>query len=217
MSNLVSIVIPSYKQAHFLPEAIESCLAQTYPHIEIIVVDDGSPDDVKAVTDRYTDQSVQYIRQENKGLSGARNTGAAHAKGAFLNFLDADDLLKPDFIARCMQVFEADPALMGVYTPWETLVTDPKWAITKKYAAVPPEGMLKQLLNGLAVAQMNGLLMRTEIYRRIGGFRPASAGKDDWLFWFTLYALKAPLYYIPEPLVVYRRHRVSLRGNWCAN
>ena len=72
-SGLVSVIIPCYNQAQFLPEAIESALAQTYPHREIIVVDDGSTDGTTKVAADYA--ALQYIRQENSGVSAARNTG----------------------------------------------------------------------------------------------------------------------------------------------
>ena len=78
-SPVVSVVIPCYRQAHFLPEAIESVLAQTYPHFEIIVVDDGSPDDTRAVAGRYP--GVRCLRQRNRGLSAARNAGLAAEHG----------------------------------------------------------------------------------------------------------------------------------------
>ena len=88
---LVSVVIPCYNQAHFLGEAIESVLAQTYPHLEIVVVDDGSTDNTGEVAARYP--GVRYVRQENQGLAAARNTGLRHSSGDYLVFLDADDRL----------------------------------------------------------------------------------------------------------------------------
>jgi len=91
--ELVSVIIPCFKQAHFLRYAIESALAQTYPSVEIIVVDDGSPDDAARVAQHYP--SVQYIRQPNSGRSAARNVGVRASQGKFLVFLDADDRLLP--------------------------------------------------------------------------------------------------------------------------
>src|SRR6266446_9539630 len=93
---LVSVVIPCYNQAHFLGEAIDSALAQTYPHLEIVVVDDGSTDNIAAVVARYP--GVRYFRQENQGLAAARNTGLRHSVGERLVFLDADDRLMPGAI-----------------------------------------------------------------------------------------------------------------------
>ena len=94
---LVSVVIPCFNHGRFLPEAIESVLAQTYPWIEILVVDDGSTDNTREVAAQYP--HVRYVYQHNQGLSAARNTGIRHSTGDFLVFLDADDLLYPGAIA----------------------------------------------------------------------------------------------------------------------
>ncbi len=92
----VSVIIPCYNHGKYLPEAFQSIWLQDYPNIEIIVVDDGSADDTKQVTEKYPE--VKYIYQANQGLSAARNTGIKNSKGEFLVFLDADDWLLPEAI-----------------------------------------------------------------------------------------------------------------------
>ncbi len=99
---LVSVIIPCYKQAQYLPEAVESVLGQTYPHVEVIVVNDGSPDDTEAVAKRYGDR-IRYVWRPNGGISAARNTGIAHSSGSYLKFLDSDDYLHPEQIAWQME------------------------------------------------------------------------------------------------------------------
>lgn len=94
---LVSVVIPTYNHAQFVGEAVDSVLAQTYRPIEVIVVDDGSTDSTADVLASYADK-IQYIHQENRGLSAARNAGIARAKGEWIALLDADDLWSPDKI-----------------------------------------------------------------------------------------------------------------------
>lgn len=96
---LVSIIIPCYNAAPWLPEAIDSALAQTHPNREIIVIDDGSTDDSLAVATAYTGRGVQVYAQFNRGAARARNHGLAVASGEFVQFLDADDVLAPDKIA----------------------------------------------------------------------------------------------------------------------
>lgn len=105
---LVSIIIPCYKQAHYLAEAVESVLAQTYRHYEIIIVDDGSPDNVAAVAARYP--AVHYIRQANQGSATARNTGWRASRGSYLVFLDADDRLLPVALAAGLNCLQQHPA-----------------------------------------------------------------------------------------------------------
>src|ERR671912_965329 len=106
-TGLVSVVIPCYNQAHFLGEAIESVLSQTYPHFEIVVVDDGSTDNTQEVAARYP--GVRYIRQENQGLAGARNAGIRRSNGSYLVFLDADDRLLPEALEVGLEHLNAHP------------------------------------------------------------------------------------------------------------
>src|SRR5918997_500688 len=105
--GLVSVVIPCYNQAHFLGEAIESVLSQTYPHFEVVVVDDGSTDNTQEVAARYP--GVRYIRQENQGLAGARNAGIRRSNGSFLVFLDADDRLLPRALEAGLKALKEHP------------------------------------------------------------------------------------------------------------
>ena len=94
---LVSVIIPCYKQAEYLPAAVDSALAQTYAPVEVIVVNDGSPDDTEKVALGYGSRIV-YIHRPNGGLSAARNTAIARARGKYLKFLDSDDYLHPEQI-----------------------------------------------------------------------------------------------------------------------
>src|SRR3989337_2792389 len=98
MNSLVSVVIATYNYASFVKEAIESCLKQTYSHIEIIVVDDGSSDDTQTVLTTEFSETIIPVFQDNQGVSAARNTGLRQAKGEFITFLDADDYFTEDSV-----------------------------------------------------------------------------------------------------------------------
>ena len=111
--ELVTIVIPAYNYATYLPFAIESALAQTYPNVEVIVIDDGSTDHTPEVVQRYLPR-IRCHRKLNGGLSAARNTGTALARGEFIVFLDADDLVKPDMVERCMHTVHNWPRPVDV-------------------------------------------------------------------------------------------------------
>src|SRR3954469_14899324 len=101
----VAVVIPCYKQANYLPDAIQSVLDQTHDRVEIVVVDDGSPDNTREVAARYA--TVRYVRQENQGLASARNTGIRESVSPYLVFLDADDRLLPNALAAGLACFAA--------------------------------------------------------------------------------------------------------------
>lgn len=109
---LVSVVITSYNHEHYLGEAIDSVLNQTWSPIEVIVVDDGSTDNTRAVVARYP--NVRYVYQVNQGLSAARNTGAAHSRGDYLVFLDADDWLYSDGIEANVDALQENPEVAFV-------------------------------------------------------------------------------------------------------
>lgn len=109
MQSLVSILIPCYNAAPFLAETLDSALAQTWPRIEIIVVDDGSTDDSLTVARRFASHKVQVFYGPNRGAPAARNEALRHAQGDFFQFLDADDLLATDKIARQMATLQAAP------------------------------------------------------------------------------------------------------------
>lgn len=108
VAGLVSIVIPCYNPGRYLAEAIESALGQTHSSIEVIVVDDGSTEDVLAIT--RPSPAVRYLRQPNQGVAAARNEGARASRGRFLVFLDADDRLLPDAVCRGLDVLGTRPA-----------------------------------------------------------------------------------------------------------
>ena len=103
----VSVVIPAYNYAHFVGEAIESVLAQTYEDFEVLVIDDGSTDNTREVVQAYVDKDnrVRYVYKDNAGLSAARNTGIEIATGAYIAFLDADDLWTCEKLERTMERF----------------------------------------------------------------------------------------------------------------
>src|SRR4051794_12323832 len=103
----VSVVIPCFNQGRFLPDALESVLAQTFPAAEIVVVDDGSTDETAAAARRYP--NVRCIRQRNRGLASARNTGLMHTAGECVVFLDADVRLRPEAVEIGVRELQAHP------------------------------------------------------------------------------------------------------------
>jgi len=114
---LVSIIIPAYNSGSRIAETIGSCLEQTYPELEVIVVDDGSKDDTAAIAGRFMhDSRVRVITRENSGACAARNHGIRLSKGKYLQFLDADDLLSPDKIESQVDALEKEPGTMAMCT-----------------------------------------------------------------------------------------------------
>ena len=110
-TRLVSIIIPAYNAAPFLVETIQSLCNQTYAHWEAIIVNDGSTDNTATICESFIDKRVSTIHQSNTGVATARNNGMALAKGDYIVFFDADDLMAPDFLQARIQVLEENPDL----------------------------------------------------------------------------------------------------------
>jgi hypothetical protein len=200
----VSIVIPCYNQAHFLKDAIESALNQTYKNIEVIVVDDGSQDDVKSVVDQYP--TVQYIRQDNKGLPGARNTGISAATGEWILPLDSDDAIESDWIqvATGMVKDEHDIITTNVqHCDAEMKKLPYVWNL--KYTT--PQALFNA--NDLSPASM----FSKKVWEESGGFdETMTIGYEDWEFWTRLtnhYDCRVKI--TPgKPMLLYRKHGHSM-------
>lgn len=209
-SSRVAVVIPCYKQAHFLADAIESVLAQTYPAAEIVVIDDGSPDDVAGVARRYP--QVRYIRQENQGLSAARNTGIRATTSELLVFLDSDDRLlpralergvahitaRPDrgFVAGRMQVIDADGALIKSWKPF--VDCDDYYA--------------QMLYDHCGIYPLTTMYRRSAIEAVGGGFDVTLRSAEDWDMDLRI-ARRFAFHLYNEPVAEYRRHGTNMTGN----
>lgn len=163
---IVSVVIPTYNQARYLPQAIESVLSQSYTDLEVIVVNDGSTDDTNEVISSYKDDRLLVVNQSNRGRPAARNTGLASASGSFICFLDSDDAYCPDKLEAQIEHFNGNPQLAVSYGG--NIVIDPDgnrfW-----FSSAEPHVELKDLLLGFPF-NINDVMIRREWIERLGGF-----------------------------------------------
>src|SRR2546425_8294706 len=114
----VSIILPTYNRARFLPQAFASICSQTFTDWELIIVDDGSTDNTRELVSELSvalPQPAQYIYQENQGPGSARNTGLEHAQGIYVAFYDSDDLWLPHHLQDCVEGLDATPEVDWVY------------------------------------------------------------------------------------------------------
>jgi glycosyltransferase involved in cell wall biosynthesis len=207
----VSVVIPTYNHAHYLPYAVQSVLRQTYADWEAIVVDDGSTDDTADVVARFTDPRIRYIYQENQGLPAARNTGIRAAQSDYLAFLDADDEWEPGFLRRCIGVLSADSTLTGVYTRNYFIDEHGQPLPRLGGQVVPPTAFRSRILqSGLFPA--HAALVRADVIREIGHFDIRLTSLEDWDLWIRLSA-RYQMQGISEPLARYRVYPGSMSTN----
>jgi glycosyltransferase involved in cell wall biosynthesis len=215
-----SVIIPCYNAASYVQAAIDSCLAQTVSDVEIIVVDDGSTDGsgeiVAAAAARHT--QVRVVRQVNRGLGAARNAGLRVATGAFVSFLDADDLIEPEKLAEQGAVLRDRPEVglvlcHGVGVDAENVVHWENILDGRRFAGHP--SLFEELFAGGGAFPPLVALIRRELAAAVGGFDEdrAASGWADTAFWMRL-ALTGMDYHIVErPLARYRVLSTSMSSD----
>ncbi|MCA9971782.1 MAG: glycosyltransferase, partial [Anaerolineales bacterium] len=206
VAGLVSVIIPNYNHAAYLGDAIDSALRQTYPHFEVIVVDDGSTDDSRAVAARYGDR-IRTIWQENQGLSAARNTGLRHARGEYVALLDADDMLEPTFMQALTGVLAADPDLGGVICGYQFVDDDGVPLPQQEARSIAPQALHDTLLDGNFLVP-ESILVRRRCYQAVAPFDETLRACEDWDMWLRM-SQQFAIGSLPRLLT---RHRV-LRGS----
>ena len=200
--GLVTVVIPCYNQAHFLGEAIESVLSQTYPHFEIVVVDDGSTDNTSEVASGYPPDKVRLLRQENKGLSAARNAGLGRSGGEYVVFLDSDDRLLPGALEVGVRELEVHPECAFVFGCWNNIATDGSPLST----AHPPHDGRDHYLALLhsCYIRMHAVMYRCSVFDSVGGFDTSLSASEDYDMYLRV-ARDYPVHYHGEVVAEYRR------------
>ncbi|MDI6792176.1 MAG: glycosyltransferase [bacterium] len=215
----VSVVIPSYNAAGYLPEAIDSVLAQTFKDYEVIVVDDGSTDNTREALATYQDK-IRYICQENAGPSPAKNKGIREAKGKFVAFLDADDIWLPEKLAFQMEIFEKNPEIALVHAnvirfgedwtesdeaQWQERIAEPR----RKFTGY----IFKPLLMDNLICTSAAVIKRSCFDDRdIGFFDKDLVRSEDHDLWLRI-ARKHKIGYVDRLLVRHREHKASLSVN----
>lgn len=222
---LVSVIIPCFNQARFLPDCIASLQAQTYPHWEAIIVNDGSPDNTRDVALKLckTEPRIRYIEQENRGLSGARNSGVAESRGGFLQFLDSDDVLESDKLRYQVEFLQRRPEIGIVYSDARYFKTEAPWerALSPRLEenASPWIPQLWKangdLLSKLArenIMAVNCPLVRRSVMERIGPWNENLGALEDWEYWIRCAGAGVAFEFSDHPrtFALVRLHELSM-------
>lgn len=190
-----TIIIPTYNRAAFLPNAIESVLAQTYTNWELIVVDDGSTDNTKDVVSQYSDSRIIYIYQQNAERSAARNNGIAHTKGDYVCFLDSDNVMLPN---RLQLLSETITKTACYFTDIEYRNEGKGSSVIKTGREYPFPMDVDMLIQDIIATPQ--LCCATEFLRK-HKFNPALSIGEDMELLFRITA-EYPLIYIPNQATV---------------
>ncbi len=204
----VSIIIPAYNAEQFIDKTLDSVFNQSYQDFEVIVVDDGSCDGTGKVISKYKDR-LTYILKENQGLSLARNTGIAVARGEYIAFLDHDDIWLPERLKVGLTLLEEDRGLYLCFS--DAYIIDKKgrrrnntlFEIYRPHRGMVFRELLKENFIPIITA-----VVRKDIFKEIGLFNPQYKIVEDWDFFLRM-SRRYPMTFINQPLAEYRIHEGS--------
>lgn len=203
MPEKISVIIACFNDTEFLAQAIDSARNQTYPNIEIILIDDGSDSKTKEILKIFEPQVDRFITQENKGPGAARNLGIKEATGEYLLILDSDDYFEPDFCKMAVSVMEKheEVKIVTCFARW--FMNESKFQIYK-----PKGGAVENFLVSNA-AVGNSLVRRNEVLDCGGYDENLKKGFEDWELFIRLLADGGFAHVIPEILFHYRKRKYS--------
>lgn len=216
-SPILSIVIPAYNVAPYIAEAVNSALDQTLRDIEVIVVDDGSTDATPKILDEIRrargDARLRIIRQPNGGLSAARNTGIRNARGAFIGFLDSDDIWAPEKAELQIDLMRADETI-GISFSFSEYLTEDGRRTGSILFAERMQPSLHDMIRRNHVGNGSTPIVRRECFEIAGLFREELRSCEDYemwcrILWMTPYRAEC----VPKPLTYYRLRESSLSFN----
>ena len=184
----ITVVIAAYNVAGYLGATINSLLAQTHRDWHLVVIDDGSTDGTASVAAGFDDPRIRVLRQPNAGVSSARNRGSAEIAGEAVMFLDGDDWLARDALARLAAALDREPDAIAAYGAFCFVSEDGRTRVGAKTGPFPAGDILERLLVENLFANGGHLLIRAEAVRQAVGFRSDLAYGEDWEFWCRLAA-----------------------------
>ncbi|KJC42513.1 hypothetical protein UP09_18630 [Bradyrhizobium sp. LTSP885] len=203
MSPKVSIVVPAFNAADYIAETIDSLLAQDYPDLEIVAVNDGSTDETGAILARYAGR-IRVHRQANAGQSAAMAVGWNMTDGSLIGYLSADDRLRPTAVRRCVEELNARPDVVLVYPNFDVINERSRLLFTVK----APDFSHRALYGELHCLPGPGALFRRAAYEQAGPWRTDLRQIPDLDFLLRM-ALVGDFYHISEVLAEFRMHAQS--------
>ncbi|BAF69788.1 glycosyltransferase family 2 protein [Nitratiruptor sp. SB155-2] len=205
ISPLFSVIIPVYNRANFIARAIESVLHQTFRDFELIVVDDGSTDETPKVLERYP---IQVIRQENKGVSAARNRGIKAAKGKIIALLDSDDEWKKNHLRTHADFFQSHPEYT-IHQTDEIWIRNGKF-LNKKKIHQKKSGYIFYDSLRLCLISPSAVAIKKELFNEVGLFREDFEVCEDYELWLRI-TKKYPVGFTPiQTVIKYGGHEDQL-------
>ena len=201
-SPLVTIITPSFNQAPYLEETINSVLSQTYPHIEYIIMDGGSTDGSVEIIKRYQNKLAYWVSEKDRGQTDAINKGFARAKGEVLAWINSDDTLRPNAVEEAVRFLNDNPDIGLVYG--DTHYIDEHSKVIGRFPAAQTD--LARLRRGYVHIPQQASFFRKSIWDQIGPLDPEFFFAMDYDLWVRI-AGKAEIRYLPRWWANFRLHR----------
>ena len=202
-TKTVSIITPTYNREKYLRYAMESVLNQTYRHLELLIIDDGSIDGTKDLVGSYNDPRIKYYFQQNQGQSVARNVGLKHARGDYICFLDSDNIWKLDKLQKQIKIMNDNPDCHILYGEDETIDESGNIMLSnesvRRYSGfITPQLLIFNFVN------FNTAMIKSECFREMGGMNENTRVADDYEL-FLKFSSRYKFLYVAE---VYAQYRV---------
>jgi glycosyltransferase involved in cell wall biosynthesis len=212
--------MPTYNRATFIGQALESLAGQTVPPYEILVIDDRSTDDTRAVVEKHPLRPRYHLQDRNGGASVARNHGVALAHGEVIVFLDSDDILLPNHHAAMLEILDASPGvgLVGcdshMIGPRDERLYEETWtSVQSRIKSFPIQSGIRSFSQiFLFSTPFPGMTVRREVYQAVGGLDQALFPLDDYDLQLRVAASGALVHYEHRPLALYRVHGANESG-----
>jgi Glycosyltransferases involved in cell wall biogenesis len=214
--KLISVIVPCYNQASFLPETLDSLLAQTYQNWECLIIDDGSTDHCSEVAEIYKirDKRFRYFRQDNLGVAAARNNGIKKASGDFIQFLDSDDLIAPDKFFVQLDAFSKNAdayILYGDYACFDEGCKSKFWTYSRVEIEGNPVVDFSKNWEDCFSIPIHCLLYKKSCFEKWGMFDESfTSGKEDWDLHLRFAIGGAQHIYTKGRVAYYRVHKKSM-------
>ena len=222
---MISVIIPTHNYGHYISETLESLLEQTEQQWECIIIDDGSSDETREVVNSYVlqDSRFSYIYQDCQGVSAARNVGLAMAKGEYIQFLDADDVLLPRKLEMHKKYLEQHLDIDIVYSNTRYFANNDRTVLSYSFDMNDKEWMpmTNEVNTALCyllqynIMPIHAPLSRANLLQKVGYFTTATRYCEDWDYWLRCAIHSADIRYLdqPEAISLIRVHQASATNN----
>jgi glycosyltransferase involved in cell wall biosynthesis len=200
---LISVIMPTYNRAHIISNAITSVIEQTYSNWELWVCDDGSADNTEEIVTAFSDDRIKYLKLGKVGAAEARNIGLARANGAYIAYLDTDNVWHPEFLNIMTRILTKHGGVYCAYSKYVDIIISNKSYVVKKFH--PLQFNYEELMARNFI-DLNTLVHGRELYENLGGFNSKLSRRQDYDLILKYTFLRDP-YYVDAFLMIYQRNK----------